>query len=76
MCDSQDFFRETHGWAYDACLALWERNESVNQVTVAHELDRRGRLESVGGLSFLSQLITDLPTPATLAWWCSSSAWS
>src|SRR2546423_14031694 len=59
----RDFFRESHAWTYEACLALWERNEVVNQVTVAHELDRRGHLEGVGGLRFLSQLITDLPTP-------------
>jgi replicative DNA helicase len=58
----RDLFRESHGRTYEACLALWERNEVVNQVTVAHELDRRGHLETVGGLSFLSQLITDLPT--------------
>ncbi len=58
-----DFFREANGWTYDACLALWERNESINQVTVAHELDRRGRLEEVGGLTFLSELVLNLPTP-------------
>lgn len=59
----RDFFRETNGWAYDACLALWERGEAINQVTVAHELDRRGRLEEVGGLSYLSELVLNLPTP-------------
>lgn len=59
----QDFFREIHAWTYDACRALWERRESINQVTVAHELDRRGRLEDVGGLTFLSELVTNLPTP-------------
>lgn len=58
-----DFFREANAWTYDCCLALWERNESLNQVTVAHELDRRGKLEEVGGLSFLSRLVLDLPTP-------------
>ncbi len=57
-----DFFREANAWTYEASLALWERNEAINQVTVAHELDRRGRLEDVGGLTFLSQLVTDLPT--------------
>ena len=62
----QDFFRETNGWTYEACRALWERRESINQVTVAHELDRRGRLEDVGGLTFLSELVLNLPTP-TLA---------
>ena len=59
---AQDFFRETNGWTYDACLALWERNEPLNQVTVAHELARRERLEQIGGLSYLSQLVTNLPT--------------
>jgi replicative DNA helicase len=58
-----DFFRESNAWTFDACYALWSRNETINQVTVAHELDRRGRLEEVGGLSFLSELILNLPTP-------------
>jgi replicative DNA helicase len=58
-----DFFREINGWAYEACYALWERGESINQVTVAHELDRRNRLEDVGGLTYLSELVLNLPTP-------------
>src|SRR4051794_11211820 len=58
-----DFYRETNAWTYDACLSLWSRNETINQVTVAHELDRKGRLEDVGGLSFLSELVLNLPTP-------------
>ncbi len=59
----QDFYREQNRWAYEACLALWERKEGINQVTVAHELARRQRLEEVGGVSFLSRLVTELPTP-------------
>ena len=58
----EDFFREKNGWTYEACLALWERNQSINQVTVAHELARRSRLEEVGGAAYLSRLVTDLPT--------------
>jgi replicative DNA helicase len=58
-----DFFREKNSWIYEACLAAWERNESLNQVTVGHELARRDRLEEVGGLTYLSRLVTELPTP-------------
>lgn len=58
-----DFFRETLGWVYQACLALRDRGETINQVSVAHELSRRGRLEEVGGVADLSRLIADLPTP-------------
>ena len=58
----EDFFREKNGWVYEACRALWDRNESINQITVAHELARRGRLEDVGGVAYLSRLVTELPT--------------
>jgi replicative DNA helicase len=58
-----DFFREKNVWAYDACLALWERGEAINQITLAHELARRGRLEELGGVTYLSRLVTELPTP-------------
>ncbi|MCJ7831810.1 MAG: replicative DNA helicase [Dehalococcoidia bacterium] len=58
-----DFFREKNAWAYEACFALWERNETINEVTVGHELARRDRLEQIGGLAYLSRLVTELPTP-------------
>ncbi len=58
----QDFYREQHRWTYEASLALWERGESINQVTVAHEMDRREQLEDAGGHGFLSRLIVELPT--------------
>jgi replicative DNA helicase len=59
---SDEFFREKNAWVYDACRALWDRSESINQITVAHELARRERLEDVGGASYLSKLVTELPT--------------
>ncbi|MEE9284891.1 MAG: replicative DNA helicase [Dehalococcoidia bacterium] len=58
----EDFFREKNGWVYGACHDLWERNESINQITVAHELSRKGRLEEIGGAAYLSRLVTELPT--------------
>ncbi len=60
---AEDFFREKNGWAYEACLALFDRNDAINQVTVGHELARRNRLEEMGGLAYLSRLVTELPTP-------------
>jgi len=60
---AEDFFREKNAWVYEACCALWDRNESINQITVAHVLARRGRLEEVGGAAYLSRLVTELPTP-------------
>ncbi|MGA2285349.1 MAG: replicative DNA helicase [Dehalococcoidia bacterium] len=60
---AEDFFREKNAWAYEACLSLFERNDAINQVTLGHELARRDRLEEMGGLAYLSRLVTELPTP-------------
>jgi replicative DNA helicase len=57
-----DFFREKNGWVYEACLDLWNRDEAINQITVAHELARKERLEEVGGQTYLADTIRRLPT--------------
>jgi len=57
-----DFYYEQNQWLYEACLSLYERDEAVNQITVAQELSRRGRLESCGGAAQLSYLISICPT--------------
>lgn len=59
----EDFYREQNRWTFEACLALMERGESINQVTVAHEMARRDRLEDAGGPGFLSRVVAELPTP-------------
>ena len=58
----ENFFRETNRWIYEACIALYERNEAINQITVSQELASKGRLEAVGGPACLSRLVSVLPT--------------
>jgi len=57
-----DFYREQNQWLYEACLSLYQRNESINQVTLAQELARQGKLETCGGAAYLSHLISIVPT--------------
>src|SRR3970040_2313295 len=52
-----DFYREQNRWTYEACLALWERSEAINQVTVAHELARREKLPEIGWSGVLSRVV-------------------
>ncbi len=59
----EDFFSEPTRWIYEACLALYQRNEGINQVTVARELIRQGKLDAIGGAAYLSHLISIVPTP-------------
>jgi replicative DNA helicase len=57
-----DFFTQQNRWSYEACVAVYERNEGINQITVAQELSRIGKLEEVGGAAYLSQIISQVPT--------------
>lgn len=57
-----DFFREKNGWVFDACVSLWNRDEVINQITVAHELSTKDLLEDVGGQTYLADIIRRLPT--------------
>jgi len=58
----EDFHRARHQFCFAACLAVFSRQEAIDQITVARELQTQGRLEQVGGLPYLGQLIAGTPT--------------
>ena len=57
-----DFYSERNRWCYDACMALYNRGDAINQITVTHELSVRERLDDVGGPAYLSHLVATVPT--------------
>lgn len=62
ILQSNDFYSERNRWIFEACLGLYQRNEAINQITVAQELARQDKLENCGGAAFLSHLISVCPT--------------
>ena len=58
----EDFYRERNRWSYEACLAIFQRGEPITQISVSHELETLGRLETSGGAAFLSHLVASVPT--------------
>ena len=59
---ADDFYRERNQLCFAACEALFQRNEAIDQVTLARELSRSSQLETVGGMAYLSHLISVTPT--------------
>ena len=51
-----DFYREAHGNVYQAMLALYDRKEPVDLVTVSARLKEVGWIEGCGGPVFLAGL--------------------
>ncbi len=46
---AEDFYRDAHRIIYDAILEIIHGNKTADFITVGEELDRRKRLDAVGG---------------------------
>ena len=57
-----DFYRERNQLCFDAAMALFQRCQAVDQVTLAGELARTEKLDLVGGMAYLSHLVSITPT--------------
>src|ERR1035441_9655625 len=57
----EDFSLEKHKRIFGRMSDLYERGESIDRVTLAHELTGVGQLESVDGLSYLVALDDGMP---------------
>lgn len=61
-----EFYYVVHRFVYHSIGRLIETNRPVDVVTVAEDLERRGQLESVGGLAYLTGLAQNTPSAANI----------
>ncbi len=59
---AEDFYLEKHAWIYEAIFGLHERREPIDFLTVVAELERRGKINDVGGAAYITALINAVPT--------------
>lgn len=62
----QDFYREAHKIIYKTILKLAEKNEAADLVTVTESLRREGKLEDIGGITYITYLANAVPTAANV----------
>ncbi len=60
------FYRPPHRKIFEAILALFERNEPIDLLTVTEILRRRNQIEEVGGSAYLASLMEAVPTAANV----------
>jgi replicative DNA helicase len=62
----QAFYHTEHQMIFDAVLSLYEKNhgEGIDGFLVRDELERRGQIESIGGLEMLQRVIETVPSSA------------
>ena len=64
-----DFYREAHRKIFTAILALFERSEPGDLITLTEALKKRGTLEEVGGIEYLNSLANSVPTAANISYY-------
>ena len=66
LLDPSCFYHAPHAKIFQAVINLYERNEAVDQLTVAEELRRRDQLEEVGDVVYLATLAAEVATAANV----------
>jgi replicative DNA helicase len=69
VIDAQDFFRDAHRRIFDKMVALSERSEPIDLVTLKDELTRSGDLDDVGGPAYISALTDGVPRSANVEYY-------
>ena len=63
LLGASDFYHPQNRDIFAAMLRLFDRRQPTDFVMVCDELERAGQLEAVGGVVYLSRLLTVVPTP-------------
>jgi replicative DNA helicase len=69
VIDAGDFFRDAHRRIFDRMVALSERGDAIDFVTLKEELLRRGDLDEVGGPAYIASLADGVPRSANVEYY-------
>ncbi|HEP1520810.1 TPA: replicative DNA helicase [Streptococcus pyogenes] len=59
-----DFYRYAHKIIFRAMITLSDRNDAIDATTIRTILDDQDDLQSIGGLSYIVELVNSVPTSA------------
>ena len=60
----EDFYTEAHKTIFEAMVDIYNSNKPIDYVTLTDELDRKGVLEAVGGIDYITTLTNIVPSAA------------
>jgi replicative DNA helicase len=69
LIDSHDFFRDAHRRIFDRMVALSERGDAIDFITLKEELTRAGELEEIGGPTYIAALADGVPRSANVEYY-------
>jgi replicative DNA helicase len=69
LIDAKDFFRDAHRRIFEKMIALSERGNAIDFVTLKEELSRSSELEEVGGPAYIASLADGVPRSANVEYY-------
>src|SRR6187455_2604547 len=69
VIDSQDFYRDAHRRIFDKMVALNERHDAIDFITLKEELGKSGQLDEVGGPAYIASLADGVPRATNLEYY-------
>jgi replicative DNA helicase len=64
-----DFYVPAHQAIFEAMRELFDTNQAIDAVTVSEALRRRGELEKVGGVAYLTRLVDIVPSTSNILYY-------
>ncbi|PCK09439.1 MAG: replicative DNA helicase [Alteromonadaceae bacterium] len=61
-----DFYKEAHSLVFTIMADLMEQEQPIDVITVSDALHQSDQLDSIGGLDYLTDLATDVPSSANV----------
>ncbi|HOV63028.1 MAG TPA: replicative DNA helicase [Spirochaetia bacterium] len=64
-----DFYRTAHSKIFSSIINLFNKGETVDLITLTEDLKVSGNLEAAGGVAYVSQLTSIVPTSANVEYY-------
>ena len=61
-----DFYKDAHRLIYETMLELFEEREPIDVLSLSNKLEEKKQIESVGGSSYLTELVNSVPTASNI----------
>lgn len=62
LIGQDDFYKDTHGIIYETMFELYNKQEPIDLLSLANRLKEKGKLDKIGGRTYLVDLTNSVPT--------------
>ncbi|WP_456085804.1 replicative DNA helicase [Ligilactobacillus animalis] len=67
--EAKDFYRRAHQLLFQAMIDLNDDGEAIDVLTVSNRLEMNNQLDDVGGVAYIAELASSVPTAANVGYY-------